>query len=261
MNESFNKKNSATHHFEQKFKMKSKKIYGRKAKRIVKKVTCELINAGTIVLDNIELKKVASAIIANKPTCYFKCKNMKTPKRTTDICKFSGRIMNFPEMMEMEILYPHSPNCKFINIEKLEKSNFQQIPEQQSKPKDVILPRPLVQKQLQKIIARKVCGPPIITQIKKSAPVCASRRKKIKLDKLAKVEIAIKKQTNETSSQISEEETDNLNEGEQTQEKVPEEECLSKNHFSSDFRKKTPEIINHRYESSFIINGEPLWTK
>jgi len=107
---------------------------GRRAKLTVRKDIATYLEYNTIELDEIVLKRVNTAMIDRKMTTYFKCKNMKTPYRVTGICHFSGRIANFPENLEIEIINDHSPNCSYLrkssaniptsNIEKLKQSHL-----------------------------------------------------------------------------------------------------------------------------------------
>lgn len=85
---------------------------GRKAKGIIKREMC-IPFENTVMHRGLALKKVNTAIIDKKPTTYFKCKNMKTPIKLTGICYFSGRIVNYPESMEIEILQEHNYNCAY----------------------------------------------------------------------------------------------------------------------------------------------------
>ena len=107
---------------------------GRRAKLTLRKDIATYLEYNTIELDEIVLKRVNTAMIDHKMTTYFKCRNMKTPYRITGICHFSGRIANFPENLEIEIINDHSPNCSYLrkssgnipssNIEKLKQTQL-----------------------------------------------------------------------------------------------------------------------------------------
>jgi hypothetical protein len=89
-------------------------VTGRRAKQTLRKDMALYVEYNTIELDGIILKRVNTAMIDNKKTTYFKCKNMKTPYRITGVCHFSGRIKNFPDNLEIEILNEHNPNCSYL---------------------------------------------------------------------------------------------------------------------------------------------------
>jgi hypothetical protein len=91
---------------------------GRKAKRVLKTETCLQLNPGLVELKGIILRRVSTAIIEHKVMAYFKCRNMKTPTKNTGVCNFSGRIPNYPDYLEMEIISDHSPHCSFVNAPK-----------------------------------------------------------------------------------------------------------------------------------------------
>lgn len=89
-------------------------ITGRRLKQTLRRDIATYVEYNTIELDGIILKRVNTAIIDNKKTTYFKCRNMKTPYRVTGVCHFSGRIRDFPDNLEIEILCDHNPNCSYL---------------------------------------------------------------------------------------------------------------------------------------------------
>jgi hypothetical protein len=91
--------------------MSSDYVTGRKALKIRRKENCNLLETGTVELNGVILKKVNTAVINHKKTTYFKCRNMRTPTHVTGVCIFSGRIVDFPIELEMEILHEHSNTC------------------------------------------------------------------------------------------------------------------------------------------------------
>ena len=90
---------------------------GRKSKGIQRIVRTKTLDTGTVEYNGIQLKRVNTAIINKNSTTYFRCRNMRTPSKVTGICNFSGRIVNFPHSLEMEILHDHSQNCSFLKLD------------------------------------------------------------------------------------------------------------------------------------------------
>jgi hypothetical protein len=90
-------------------------ITGRKLIKPKRKEECLPSVTGSVIYNGCHLKKVHSAIINKKRTTYFKCRNMRTPYKVNGVCVFSGRIINFPQNMLMEIIHDHSPNCIYAS--------------------------------------------------------------------------------------------------------------------------------------------------
>jgi hypothetical protein len=86
--------------------------------KIKRKENCILLESGTVEYQGVILKKVNTAIINHKRTTYFKCKNMRTPSHVSGICVFSGRIVDFPVCLDLEILHDHSQTCCFAKGKK-----------------------------------------------------------------------------------------------------------------------------------------------
>lgn len=87
---------------------------GRKSKKVKKIEPTALLDIGTVMHREIILKKVNTAVINRKRTTYFKCPNMRTPTHVVGVCTFSGKIVEFPTNLNMEILHDHSVNCSYI---------------------------------------------------------------------------------------------------------------------------------------------------
>ncbi len=91
---------------------------GRKALHTKRIEPCSFVESGAVEHNGVLLRKVSSAIINHKKTFYFKCKYMKTPTRTIGTCIFSGRIVNFPASLDLEILHDHSSTCCYARGKK-----------------------------------------------------------------------------------------------------------------------------------------------
>ena len=83
------------------------------------KESCRLAPNGSVFHKGIHLRKV-NTTRNSEGIClaYFKCPNMKTPQKVENICGFSGRILNFPHALEIEILSGHNSKCSCVIKEK-----------------------------------------------------------------------------------------------------------------------------------------------
>jgi len=121
-------------------------LTGRRAKHTLRRDIASYVEYNTIELEGVILKRVNTAVIDRRKTTYFKCKNMKTPYRVSGICHFSGRIADFPDNLEIEIINDHNPTCSY-----LKKNSNSLINSLQMKKEKLFTKRnPLVKKTLKK---------------------------------------------------------------------------------------------------------------